>query len=161
MNALTAKQVHERTLLIGATVALLFSGKSTWWESDTRVFGGWWEVPDKSMGTITTAEATIVGSGAALMVILAGATLCRPYVLTARGAAAIGLLAGLLALGQIVLLAVGETSDTIDVRFGLVVSTILSMVVTALWMRLAADPWPRSTVAGDSVESHRSEGSPA
>jgi hypothetical protein len=157
VNGLTAKQVHERTLLIGATVALMFAGRLTWWETDTRVFNGWWMVASESRGFVTTGEAVLVGSGAALMVILAGATVCRPYVLTARGAAVIGLLAGLLTLGQIVLLAVGETSDTIDARFGLVVSTILSMVVTALWMRLAADPWPRSTVAGDSLQSDGSE----
>ena len=150
MNGLTAQQVYERTLLIGATVALAFSGRLIWWETDTRVFNGWWAVADESTGSVATGEAVLVGSGAALMVILAGATFCRPHVLSARGAAVIGLLAGLLAVGQLVLLAVSQLSDMIHTHFGLVVSTVLAMVLTAPWMRLATDPWPRSTDNGDT-----------
>jgi hypothetical protein len=158
VTELTAKQVHERILLVGATVGLAFSGTLPWWETDTRVYSGWRQIEGGNSGWMTGWERLIVVAGAVLMLTLVVATLCRPYVISKGFATAIGLLAGVFTVALFVLALAGETSATMDAHRGLIVSGILSGAVSALWMSHADDLWPRPGSDSKPSPSARSTG---
>lgn len=145
MNGLTAKQIHERSLLVGATVALAFSGRLTWWETDTRVYSGWSQLGSGGSGLMTGWERLMLISGMVLMLLLVAAACWRPDWISARSARSVGLLAAAFAGALFILLLSGRDSgNTIESHSGLLVSSALAGTVSFLWMSLADNPWPKA-----------------
>ncbi|WP_130386827.1 hypothetical protein [Kribbella sp. VKM Ac-2569] len=151
MSGITAKHIHQRTLLVGATVALAFSGASTWWETDTRVYSGWSQVGSGGSGLMTGWERVILVTGITLMLAIGVAACWPPYRISPPVSRTIGLVIAALGIGMLAMAASG--GDSYETHGGLVVSALLALVVAFLWMSLANNPWPQAETAEASATS--------
>jgi ubiquinone/menaquinone biosynthesis C-methylase UbiE len=146
MTTPSAQQIHERILLIGATVGLACAANLPWWEYDTRVYSGWGQVDEGGSGFSTGWEQWVHLSASILVLVLLAATLCRPYLISTTLATAFAVVAGFLTVALVCFAYFGGGRDDVEIFVGQWVATGVAGTVCALWVAAAHDPWPRATV---------------
>ncbi|HEY0619715.1 MAG TPA: class I SAM-dependent methyltransferase [Kribbella sp.] len=143
MNGPTAKQIHERILLIAATIGFVCAANLTWWGFDTRVYSGWSQVASDSSGLATSWERFVWLIGVVFNLVLIFATLWRPDLISTRLATTFGLVAAARSVSLLVMAAYTDGPYDFEVHGGLLVAVLLAGAVSFLWMSFANDPWPK------------------